>query len=473
MDFEDADIRPILTAALERTVQFRTSLSSRPQRPYRTYEEMRSAADDATPEDGMPGEAVIDALCEFAEPGLSPMTGPRYFMWVLGASHIVGVAADWLTSAWGQNTANHLGTPAAAVAEEISGRWLLDILGLPPGSSVGFATGATMANFTCLAAARSKVFADIGWDVEANGLAGAPPVDVLIGDDAHTTVFTDLQMLGFGHARAKRIPTDADGRIRLDAFLHALDAASGPVIAIGQAGQINTGGFDPVGEMADAVHARGGWLHVDGAFGLWARACPDTAHLAAGVDKADSWATDGHKWLNTPYDCGYAICAHPEFHRRAMTAAATYLPTAMLNERDPSHLVPELSRRARGFATWAMIRHFGRKGIAELVARHCRIAKRMAETLAAEPGVALLNEVVLNQAVRRFGAALSPEESDRLTARVIERVQAGGICVVGGARWRDRWVMRLSVISWPTTEDDGDKAVAAIIDAWRAVRSGG
>lgn len=473
VDPGETDIRKVLAAAMERAVAFRESVSDRPQHPFATYETIRAAADAPTPEEGLAGEAVIAELAAFAEPGLSVMTGPRFFGWVLGASHIVGVAADWLTGAWGQNAGNHHASPSAAAAEEVAARWLLDILGLPSECSVGFATGATMANFTCLAAARSKVLGDVGWDVEAEGLNGAPRVDVLIGDDAHTTVFAGLQMLGFGHAGARRIATDDTGRIRVDDFRRVLDDCKGPVIAIAQAGQINTGAFDPVGEMAEAVHARGGWLHVDGAFGLWARACPEKAYLTRGVEAADSWATDGHKWLQTPYDCGYAMVRHPEYHRRAMTAAATYLPEAAADERDPTHLVPELSRRARGFATWAMIRHLGRKGIADMVARHCRIAARMAAALAAEPGVSVLNDVVLNQVILRFGEIASPEEADRLTERVIERVRSGGVCFLGGARWRDRWVMRLSVISWLTTEMDGDASVAAIIEAWRAVRAAG
>jgi len=468
MTGDPADIRDALMRAVGRALAWRESVAHGPQRPLKGYAEIRASADFSTPEDGLGAESTIAALADFAEPGLNAMTGPRFFGWVIGASHPVGVAADWMTAAWGQNTGNHHATPSAAVAEEIAARWLLDILRLPSGCSVGFVTGATMANFVGLAAARSRVLRDAGWDVERDGLFGAPPIDVLIGDDAHTTVFAALQMLGLGHERVKSVPTDAAGRILPGEFAKIVAGCGGPLIAVAQAGQINTGAFDPVGVMADAVHARGGWLHVDGAFGLWARACPEKAGLADGVDRADSWATDGHKWLQTPYDCGYAIVAHPEDHRRAMTAAATYLPSEATDERDPSHLVPELSRRSRGFATWAVIRHLGRKGIAEMVARHCRQASRFAEALGREPGIAVINEVVLNQVIVRFGP--DDEDGDRLTERVIARIQSDGVCFAGGGRWRGRWVMRLSVISWPTTDEDVALSVAAIIGAWRAVR---
>jgi glutamate/tyrosine decarboxylase-like PLP-dependent enzyme len=293
---------------------------------------------------------------------------------------------------------------------------------------------------------------------------------VLIGDDAHTSVFSALQFLGLGHDRVIRVATDAQGRIQAPAFAAALSDGTGPLIAIAQAGQLNTGGFDPVAELAPMVAAQHGWLHVDGAFGLWARACPETAPLAAGLALADSWATDGHKWLQTPYDCGYAITRHPEAHRRAMTIAASYLPSAQAGERDPSHYVPELSRRARGFATWAIIRTLGRAGIAEMIARHCRLARRMARQLGASPGIVIVNDVTLNQVILRFGADRGDEDGDRLTQAVTEKIQQGGELFAGGAKWRGRWVMRLSVIAGATTEADSDRAAQAILKAWEQVR---
>ena len=461
----DLDLRELLQTALTRAIDFRSSLAGRVQRPFKTYDEMRGAFDGPLPEYGEPGQEVISRLADIAQSGLSVMAGPRFFGWVIGATHPVGVAADWLTSAWGQNTGSHLATPAAATVEEAAAKWLLELFDLPRHCSVGFVTGATAAGFVCLAAARHRVLEQVGWDVEGQGLFGAPPIHVLLGDDAHTTIFAALKFLGLGFERVHRIATDEAGRILPDAFERKLAEVDGPVIAIAQAGQINTGAFDPSAKLAAMTHERGGWLHVDCAFGLWARACPDRAHLAVGLDEADSWSVDGHKWLQTPHDSGYAIVRYPEAHSRAMTAEASYLPQLEADHRNPSHFVPELSRRARGFTTWAMIRHLGRAGLADMVSRHCRIARNMAARLAAQPGIEILNEIELNQVILRFG------DSDELTKAVIERVQQDGTCFVGGARWRDRWVMRISVISWPTTDLDGDMSADAIAKAWGDVRS--
>lgn len=461
----DDNLEELFRAVATRAADYRQSLPDQPHRPAKSYEELRQAFDAPLPEDGLPSLEVIDELAETAAPGLAAMAGPRFFGWVIGASHPVGVAADWLTSAWGQNTGSHLATPSSAAVEETAGRWLLDLLDLPRDCSVGFVTGATIANFVSLASARRCVLEKTGWDVEAHGLFGAPPIHVLIGDDAHTSLFSALKFLGLGHDRVRRVATDDAGRIKADAFEAALSDIDGPLIAVAQAGQINTGAFDPFADLAAMTHKKGGWLHVDGAFGLWARACPDRAHLGAGLDQADSWAVDGHKWLQTPYDCGFAIVRHPDIHARAMTTDASYLPQLSEGQRNPSHFVPELSRRARGFATWAMIRHLGRAGIADMVSRHCRIARAMAARLADEPGVDVLNEVELNQVIVRFG------DSDDLTQAVIDRIQDDGTCFVGGARWRDQWVMRISVISWPTSDEDGDLSAETIARIWRDMKT--
>ncbi len=420
------------------------------------------------PEDGMAAADVIDELAGIAEPGLMAMPGPRFFGWVLGASHPAGVAADWLTSAWGQNTGYHTPTPATSALEEVAASWLLDVLDLPRQSSVGFATGATVANAIGLAAARGSVLRAVDWDVEADGLFGAPPIHVFIGDDAHTSLFSALQFIGLGHDRVIRIATDDQGRMQPSSLQREIASRTGPMIVVAQAGQINTGAFDPFPEIVEIAKGAGAWVHVDGAFGLWARACPARAHLTAGIDGADSWVTDGHKWLQTPFDCGYAFVRDAEAHQRAMTIWASYLPTIEPGDRVPSALVPELSRRGRGVATWAMLRTLGRRGIAEMVGRHCAIARRMAERLAAEPGVRVLNDVVLNQVIVQFGAG-SDEDRKRATETVIDRVQAEGICFVGGARWRDQWVMRISVISYATTVEDADRSIESILRAWRSV----
>lgn len=466
---DDGSVGGLFRRAAEHAARFRDTISGRKQRPEVSYLGALAAFREPLPEEGAAGAEVIDDLAVKAEPGLHAMTGPRFFGWVIGGSHSVGVAADWLTSAWGQNAGNHHAAPSAAAAEAVAAGWLLDLLDLPRQSSVGFATGATVANFVCLAAARGEVLRRVGWDAEAQGLFGAPPVTVLIGDDAHATVFSALQFLGFGYDRLVRLKTDAMGRISRSDFGEAAGRVSGPSIVILQAGQINTGAFDDFAALIPIARRIGAWVHVDGAFGLWARACPAKRALTEGVDEADSWATDGHKWLQTPYDCGYAIIRDEEAHRRAMTIAASYLPPSFEGERDPSHFVPELSRRARGFATWAMIKHLGRQGIAAMVERHCRIAEAMAERLRGEGGIAVLNEVPLNQFMVRFGAGRPDEEADRLTQQTIERLQADGVCFAGGATWRGRKVMRVSVISWLIDDKAGKMAADAIVAAWRAV----
>ena len=467
---------PSLAEALHRAAKhaqdFRSRVDDGPQRPEMDYAQMLARFSSVLPDAGLSAADVVERLVDLAAPGLHKMTGRRFFGWVIGSSHPVGVAADWLTSAWGQNAGNHQGTPAAAACETVAARWLLELLHLPREASVGFVTGATMANFVCLAAARGKVLREVGWDPDAQGLFGAPPIEVVIGDDAHATVFSALQYLGLGHARVKRVATDAQGAIVPGAFEQALGATGGPCIAILQAGQLNTGAFDDFEALIPIARSRGAWIHVDGAFGLWARACPPHAQLAAGVDQADSWATDGHKWLQTPYDSGFAIVRDVAAHERAMTISASYLPTSQ-GERDPSHFVPELSRRARGFAAWALIAHLGRNGIAEMVERHVRLAGLIAERLGREPGVAIVNDVVLNQVIVRFGAGESTAEGDRLTRATIARIQEDGECFVGGAQWRGMWVMRVSVIGYDTREADMLHAVRSMATAWNAVRSAG
>ncbi len=465
----DASFLIALAKASTHALAFRTGLDARAQHPEINYAQALERFEAPLPESGQAPEAVIDQLVALAQPGLSAMAGRRFFGWVIGASHPVGVAADWLTSAWGQNAGNQVAAPAAAACEAVAAGWLLDLLDLPRDASVGFVTGATMANFSALAAARGSVLRRVGWDADADGLFGAPPVRVLIGDEAHATVFAALQLLGLGHDRVTRVRTDDSGTIVPAALTAALAADEGPLIVILQAGQLNTGAFDDFDRLIPLAHARNAWVHVDAAFGLWARACPARAGLATGLEQADSWATDGHKWLQTPYDCGYVIVRDSQAHRRAMSINASYLP-ASLGERDPSHFVPELSRRARGFATWAMISHLGRRGIADMIDRHCRLARLMADRIAAEPGVELMNPVVLNQAVLRFGSDCKPDEADRLTQATIARIQEQGECFVGGANWRGRWVMRLSVIGGETNEADAMRAADAIAAAWREIR---
>ena len=408
-------------------------------------------------------DQVIRDLIALAEPGLAAISAPRFFGWVMGGSNPTGVAADWLTSIWGQNAGNHMATPAAAAAETASAAALLELLDLPRESSVGFVTGATMASFTCLAAARGAVLRRAGWNIDTDGMAGCPPITVVLGEEAHSTIYAGLKYLGFGERNFVKVAVNREGAMEPRAFAEAMDASSGPVIVIAQAGHINSGAFDPFTEIARIARVKGAWLHIDGAFGLWARATKTHRALGEGLELADSWSVDGHKWLQTPYDCAYAIVRDREAHVRAMQIAASYLPASAGADRVPADYVPELSRRARGFATWAMIRLLGRQGIADMVSRHCALARRFAQKLGAEPGVEIMNDVVLNQVAVHFG-------NDAQTNAVIARVQAGGECFLAGASWRGKAIMRISVTNENTTEADVDRSVAAILEAWRAVR---
>lgn len=462
----------VFALAHHAAVGYRASLSSRSHRPERDYRQMCDHFREPVPEDGQSGGDVIRELAERAAPGLMSMAGPRFFGWVLGGSDPVGVAADWLVSAWGQNAGYHTPTPSASAIEQVAAGWLTDILGLPAETSVGFATGATVANMVALCAARGSALRAHGWDVEAAGLFGAPEIHVFVGRDAHTSIFSALSYIGLGTERAVHVATDSSGRMIAAALADAMRTRHGPKIVIAQAGQINTGAFDPFDEIVTIAREHDAWVHVDGAFGLWARASARHRHLTSGLDRADSWAADGHKWLQVPFDCGYVFVRDREAHRKVMATGASYLPSVADDERVPSDFVPELSRRARGVPTWAMIKMLGRHGIEQLVDRHCRIAGEIAGTLAAEPGIEILNDVVLNQLIARFGADPSDgSRSDRLTAAVIDAVQADGECFVAGAQWRGQWVMRISVISVATTEPEAARACSAIVEAWRRVRA--
>ncbi len=459
----DAGLAALLARVAEYSAQRRAGDGARRHAPEATYEEQVARFALDLSREGAPADQVISELIDTAEPGLAAMTGPRFFGWVIGGSNPVGVAADWLTSAWGQNTANHFATPSASAAESAAATALLELMDLPRESSVGFVTGATMAGFTCLAAARSEVLRRAGWDLQADGMAGSPLITVILGAEAHSTIFAGLKYLGFGERRLVKVDVDADGAMLADAAVAAIASATGPVIVIAQAGHINSGSFDPFREIAAACRAKGAWLHIDGAFGLWARAAETHRELGAGIELADSWSVDGHKWLQTPYDSAYAIVKHREAHLRAMQIAASYLPSAASGVRVPADYVPELSRRARGFATWAMIRLLGKSGIAEMVTRHCALARRMALILSAA-GAEVLNDVVLNQVAVHFG-------SDAETQATIAKVQAEGVCFVGGAQWRGRQIMRVSVTNENTTEADIDRSAAAMLAGWKAVRA--
>jgi glutamate/tyrosine decarboxylase-like PLP-dependent enzyme len=433
--------------------------------------ELRRLFDVGLPDSRREAVAVLEDLIRAAEPGLVGNTDPRFFAWVMGASHPAGVAADWLTSVWGQNAAIFQTSPAAAIAEEVAAKWLLDLLDLPPESSIGFTTGATMASFICLAAARGEILRRAGYDIEQDGLQGAPEVTVLISDDAHVSNFAVLRYLGFGARNIRRLETDSEGVIHTKALHAALADIQPPTIIVCQAGQINTGAFDPFPAIADLAERHRAWLHVDGAFGLWARAAPELKRLTCGVERADSWAVDGHKWLQTPYDLGFAIVRHADAHRRAMDISASYLSESAADGRNPTHYSPELSRRARGFAAWSMIQVLGRQGIAETVRAHCACAALIAARCAAVEGIEVVNRVCLNQVILSFRAGETGREDDVLTQAMADALNESRQFFLRTAEWKGRRVLRVSV-----TASDTDRAIAedlarTIETTWRTVRS--
>jgi glutamate/tyrosine decarboxylase-like PLP-dependent enzyme len=433
-------------------------LAALPQRPVcatASPDDLRRALGAPLSARGTEASVVIDALASAGIAGTLASAGPRYYGFVTGGSLPAALAADWLVSAWDQNSCVHVMSPLVAVIEQITASWLCEIVGVPATTGVGFVTGCQMANFTGLAAARHRVLRDAGWDVESRGLFGASPIEVFVSDEAHNTLFMALRFLGLGSERVRRIPTDGQGRMRADALAAALRGGRGPCIVSAQAGNVNTGAFDPIDEIADACAERGAWLHVDGAFGLWAAASPERAQLVRGIDRAQSIATDAHKWLNVPYDCGLVFCADEAAHRSAMSlVAAAYIP-ATQTERDPTDFVPEASRRARAVTVYAALRSLGRHGLRELVDRNCRQARRFADGLRAA-GHEVLNEVVLNQVLVAFGDA-------ERTERTIAEIQADGTCWCGGTMWHGRKAMRISVSSWATTDEDVEQSLAAML----------
>jgi glutamate/tyrosine decarboxylase-like PLP-dependent enzyme len=445
---------------------FLAGLGERPVGPRLSYAELVAALGGPLPDKGAPPVAVVDELAAKVERGLVASAGPRYFGFVIGGSLPAALGADWLTSAWDQNAGMTSTSPAANAVEAVVAEWLKDLAGLPAGAEVGFVTGCQMANFTGLVAARHSVLARAGWDVEEDGLQGAPRVHLVVGAEAHATIFSALRMLGLGTRHVVKVEADDQGRMRPEALRAVLARLDGPTIVCAQAGNVNTGAFDPLDQVADATSARGAWLHVDGAFGLWAAAAPARRHLVRGIERADSWATDGHKWLNVPYDSGIAIVREQGVLGRALRKSAAYLVRTD-GARDGADYTPEASRRARGFALWAGLRSLGREGVAAMIEGCCRHATRLAEALRAG-GVTLLNDVVLNQVLVRFEPRVSPKDGDALTRAVAARVQKDGVCWASGTRWRDRDALRLSASNWSTRAEDVDRTARAILDAYAA-----
>jgi glutamate/tyrosine decarboxylase-like PLP-dependent enzyme len=449
-------MKSLLDDAAGRAIRYLESLRDLPVQAPPAAVERLALLDEPLPVAPSDPATVLARLDELVTPATMAMAGPRFFGFVIGGSLPVTVAANWLAAAWDQNASMASPTPGVARLEEVAARWLLDVLALPAESAVGFVTGATVANFTALAAARNAVLKRVGWAVEADGLFGAPPIQVVVGDEGHPTLLKSLGMLGLGRSRLVRVPVDRQGRMRAD----RLPKLSGPTILCLQAGNVNSGAFDSFAEICPIAREAGAWIHVDGAFGLWARAVPALAPLARGLELADSWATDAHKWLNVPYDSGIAFVRDANALRAAMSITAEYLPTTG-TRRNPCDYTPELSRRARGIEIWAALRQLGREGLVEMIERNCRQARRFAERLEAA-GYEVLNDVVLNQVVVKFG-------DDAATRRAIDAIQKDGTCWAGVTVWQGSTAMRISVSSWATTDEDVERSADAMIEQARKV----
>jgi glutamate/tyrosine decarboxylase-like PLP-dependent enzyme len=434
---------------------FVESLGERRILPDVGVDELRAALGGPLPEGPRDPVEVVRELVAGAGPGVVAIPSGRYFGFVIGGGVPAAVGADWLASLWDQNAGLYVAGPSAAVVEEVSTAWLAELLALPSGVASAFVTGCQMAHVTALLVARHAVLERAGWDVAARGLAGSPPIRVVAGEERHATLDRALRFIGVGQEQIVAVPADGEGRLRAGELDLSGDA---PTIVCAQLGNVNTGAFDPLPAIADAAEAAGAWLHVDGAFGMWAAASPRFRHLVEGVGRADSWATDAHKWLNVPYDSGLAFTAHPDAHRAAIGVRADYLIHDAEGKRDPVDWTPEFSRRARGFAVYAALRSLGRAGVADLVERSCGLARRFADGLA-EAGVEVLNDVVLNQVLARFG-------DDERTRAVVAAVQRDGTCFMSGTRWHGVEAMRISVSNWRTSEEDVDRSVAAVLRAY-------
>jgi glutamate/tyrosine decarboxylase-like PLP-dependent enzyme len=441
----------LLDDAAHRASRYLESLDTRSVAPTKEAIAALATFELAFPEHGSTAEAVVAELDDIGSPATMASAGGRFFGFVIGGSLPVTVAANWLATAWDQNASMVVTSPVNAALENVALRWVRDIFHLPVQSAGGFVTCATAANFSALAAARHALMDRAGWDVEAQGLFGAPPLTIVVGDEVHASMQKALSLVGFGRERVVRVPVDAQGRMRVDAFPSVDDRT----IVCVQAGNVNTGAFDPISEICDRAHSQGAWVHVDGAFGMWAAAAPARAHLARGVEDADSWATDAHKWLNVPYDSGLVFTRNAGALRAAMSVGGAYL--AQDEDRIPYQYTPDFSRRARGVEVWAALRQLGRLGLADLIERTCRHARRFAEGLLAA-GYCVLNDVVLNQVLVSFGSA-------ERTREVIRRIQEEGTCWCGGTSWQGNAAMRISVSSWATTEADVERSLAAILRA--------
>jgi glutamate/tyrosine decarboxylase-like PLP-dependent enzyme len=449
------ETRALLVEAANRAANYIEGLRLRDVRPLRgSVERLIGVLNSPLPDDPSKPTDVLALLDDYGSPATVASAGGRYFGFVTGGAMPVTVAAQYLAAGWDQNCISFISSPAVACIESAALRWIKEALSLPASAEGALVTGATMANFTCLAAARNSTLRQHGWDADRQGLFGAPALTVVLGEEAHATIYKVLSMLGLGRDRILRVPSDDQGRIRPE----LLPSVTGPAIVCIQAGNVNSGAFDSASDVIDWARRCNAWVHVDGAFGLWALASPDQASRARGFVEADSWAMDAHKWLNVPYDSGIAVVRDPEALERAMSISGEYLPIAS-EHRNAMNLTPDSSRRARAVEVWSALKLLGRSGLAQLVNRNCSQARKIADELT-QAGIEVMNEVVLNQIVVSFG-------DDDKTRRVIASIQDSGRCWCGGTTWKGRPAMRISVSSWATTEEDVNLSIEAIIDAHR------
>ncbi|MEL6964646.1 MAG: aminotransferase class V-fold PLP-dependent enzyme [Pseudomonadota bacterium] len=460
------DQRLALEKAFSAALDYRSTIKDRPARPTLSLDDAVERFREPLSEDGMRDVDVIEHILRCADGGLHQMSAPSFFGYVLGGSHPVGVAADILVSAWGQNAGSAFETPAGTGMERAVCDWVIDLLGLPRESGAGIVTGASVANMVGVMSARNALLAERGWNVEKNGLFDAPAFPVLISGEAHSAPYAALRYAGLGADRVTKLTTDAEGRVAEDAFREALEICQAPPLVILQAGQINTGAFDPFEVLIPLIKAKGGWVHVDGAFGLWLSAVPELKHRLAGVENADSWAVDLHKWLNAPFDAGMVVVRDRAPLVASMSARGSYLPE-LTGHWEPTDSTPELSRRARGIPSYAILRHLGRSGVRELVVRHCSLAERLARKLSREPGIHMLNEIHSNQVALACG---DRERGDAQTSQVLERIQDRGKVYPTHGEWAGRRIIRASIIGYAMQEDDIDLLASEVIEAWRYVQ---
>jgi glutamate/tyrosine decarboxylase-like PLP-dependent enzyme len=461
--------RASLHSIADRAADFLESLATRRVSATATTEELLRRLYRPLPEQGTPAEFVIQELIEAIEPGLVASAGPRFFGYVVGGATHASLMADWLTSAWDQNAQTYSTSPAAATAEVVVARWLLELFDLPAHSSVGFVTGGQMANFTALACARNAVLQRAGWDWANRGLFGAPPITALMSDGGHATVRAAFGMLGIGSAQIREIPSDSEGRMQLAALERAVRSASGrPMVLSVQAGNANTGCFEPIDAIAELVRSENAWIHVDGAFGLWAAVSPELKSALRGLELADSWATDAHKWLNVPFDSGIVIVRDPAQHRSLKSDRCAYTDAELVDRRDGSTWTPENSRRARAFVLYAVLRELGRSGVRALIERCCLLARQCAADVARLPGARVANEVVLNQVLVRFASG-TWTDSEAFHRAIAARVQAGGECWLGTTVWKGEPAIRISICNWLTTEEDLTSTLRSLEQAVREV----